>query len=74
MTEQEISALCPAFAAYLRRFQDNFGQDRTAGHFDTNYRGLISLPNFRLRRVVQLQDLVEPPRPRSHSANFQERL
>lgn len=35
MTEQEITALGPAFAAYLRRFRDGFGQDRTAGHFDT---------------------------------------
>jgi SRSO17 transposase len=42
MTEQEITALGPAFAAYLRRFRDSFGQDRTAGHFDTYCRGLLS--------------------------------
>src|SRR5437763_3136522 len=42
MTEQEITALGPAFAAYLRRFRDSFGQDRTAAHFDTYCRGLLS--------------------------------
>src|SRR4051794_36878462 len=42
MTEQEITALGPAFAAYLRRFRDSFIQDRTAGHFDTYCRGLLS--------------------------------
>jgi SRSO17 transposase len=42
MTEQEITALGPAFAAYLRRFRDSFLQDRTAGHFDTYCRGLLS--------------------------------
>lgn len=42
MTEQEITALGPAFAAYLRRFRGNLGQDRTAGHFDTYCRGLLS--------------------------------
>ena len=42
MTEQEIAALGPAFAAYLRRFRGCFGQDRTAGHFDTYCRGLLS--------------------------------
>src|SRR5438270_2835389 len=42
MTEQEITALGPAFAAYLRRFRGSFGQDRTAGHFDTYCRGLLS--------------------------------
>src|SRR3954447_25091365 len=41
MTEQEITALGPAFAAYLRRFRDSFGQDRTAAHFDTYCRGLL---------------------------------
>ena len=29
MTEQEITALGPAFAGYLRRFRDSVGQDRT---------------------------------------------
>src|SRR3954469_5642796 len=42
MTEQEITDLGPAFAAYLRRFRRCFGQDRTAAHFDTYCRGLLS--------------------------------
>ena len=42
MTEQEIVALGPAFAAYLRRFRGCLGQDRTAGHFGTYCRGLLS--------------------------------
>ena len=42
MTEQEITALGPAFASYLRRFRGSFGQDRTAEHFDTYCRGLLS--------------------------------
>src|SRR5262245_17006076 len=42
MTEQEIIALGPAFAAYLRRFRGCFGQDRTAGHVGTYCRGLLS--------------------------------
>ena len=42
MTEQEITALGPAFASYLRWFWDSFGQDRTAAHFDTYCRGLLS--------------------------------
>src|SRR5688572_15831726 len=42
MTEQEITDLGPAFAAYLRRYRDCFGQDRTAAHFDTYCRGLLS--------------------------------
>src|SRR6476646_7435252 len=42
MTEREIADLGPAFAAYLRRFRGCFGQDRTAGHFDTCCRGLLS--------------------------------
>jgi SRSO17 transposase len=42
MTDQEITALGPAFAAYLRRFRACLGQDRTAGHFDTYCRGLLS--------------------------------
>src|SRR5215203_956723 len=42
MTEQEITALGPAFASYLRRFRGGLGQDRTAGHFDTYCRGLLS--------------------------------
>jgi SRSO17 transposase len=42
MTEQEITDLGPAFASYLRRFRGCFGQDRTAGHFDTYCRGLLT--------------------------------
>src|SRR6476660_6316587 len=42
MTEQEITALGPAFAAYLRRFRGCLGQDRTAPHFGTYCRGLLS--------------------------------
>src|SRR5215475_15682615 len=42
MTEQEVTALGPAFAAYLRRFRGCLGQDRTAGHFDTYCRGLLT--------------------------------
>lgn len=42
MTEQEITALGPAFASYLRRFRGGFGQDRTASHFDTYCRGSLS--------------------------------
>jgi SRSO17 transposase len=42
MTEQEITDLGPAFAAYLRRFRNCLGQDRTAGHFGTYCRGLLS--------------------------------
>jgi SRSO17 transposase len=42
MTDQEITALGPAFAAYLRRFRRCFRQDRTAAHFDTYCRGLLS--------------------------------
>lgn len=42
MTEQEITDLGPAFATYLRRFCDCFLQNRTAAHFDTYCRGLLS--------------------------------
>jgi SRSO17 transposase len=42
MTEQEITALGPAFTAYLRRFRSHFGQDRMAKHFDSYCRGLLS--------------------------------
>jgi SRSO17 transposase len=42
MTEQEITDLGPAFGSYLRRFRGHFGQDRTAKHFDTYCRGLLS--------------------------------
>ncbi len=42
MTDQEIQALGPAYATYLRRFRTHFGQDRTAGHFGNYCRGLLS--------------------------------
>jgi SRSO17 transposase len=42
MTEQEIAGLGPAFASYLRRYRDCFLQKRTAAHFDTYCRGLLS--------------------------------
>src|SRR5438132_5095862 len=42
MTEQEIAGLGPAFAAELARYRDCFAQRRTAAHFDTYCRGLLS--------------------------------
>lgn len=42
MTDQEIADLGPAFASFLRRFRSCFLQDRTAPHFDTYCRGLLS--------------------------------
>src|SRR5262245_50559186 len=42
MTEQEIASLGPAFAAYLGRYRSCFLQKRTAAHFDTYCRGLLS--------------------------------
>ncbi len=42
MTEQEIAGLGPAFASYLGRFRSCFRQERTAAHFDTYCRGLLS--------------------------------
>jgi SRSO17 transposase len=42
MTEQEIAGLGPAFASYLGRFRNCFSQKRTAAHFDTYCRGLLS--------------------------------
>ena len=42
MTDSEIAALGPAFAAYLRRFRGCFRQTRTAKHFDAYCRGLLS--------------------------------
>ena len=42
MTEQEISGLGPAFASYLGRYRGCFLQKRTAAHFDTYCRGLLS--------------------------------
>src|SRR5713101_7244958 len=42
MSEQEIADLGPAFAAYLNSFRPCFPQRRTAAHFDTFCRGLLS--------------------------------
>jgi hypothetical protein len=42
MTEQEIAGLGPAFATYLGRYRSCFLQKRTAAHFDTYCRGLLS--------------------------------
>jgi SRSO17 transposase len=42
MTEQEIAALGPAFAAEIRTYRGCFQQDRTALHFDTYCRGLLA--------------------------------
>lgn len=42
MTEQEIADLGPAFAHYLGRYRSCFLQKRTAAHFDTYCRGLLS--------------------------------
>ena len=42
MTDDQIRALGPAFAAELRRYRACFAQDRTAAHFDTYCRGLLS--------------------------------
>src|ERR1051325_4209044 len=42
MTEQEIVGLGPAFANYLGRYRPCFLQKRTAAHFDTYCRGLLS--------------------------------
>ena len=42
MTDHEIAGLGPAFAGYLGRFRGCFRQKRTAAHFDTYCRGLLS--------------------------------
>ena len=42
MTPEQVAALGPAFAAYLRDFEDCFGQDRTRLHLHTYCRGLLS--------------------------------
>src|SRR5438094_863478 len=42
MTPEQVAALGPAFAAYLRQFEDCFGQDRTREHLHTYCRGLLS--------------------------------
>jgi SRSO17 transposase len=42
MTPEQLVALGPAFANYLREFDDCFGQDRTREHLQTYCRGLLS--------------------------------
>lgn len=42
MTPQEVAALGPAFAAYLREFEDCFVHDHTRQHLHTYCRGLLS--------------------------------
>jgi SRSO17 transposase len=42
MTDQDIAQLGPAFAPFLRRFRPCFLQGRTAAHFDSCCRGLLS--------------------------------
>lgn len=42
MTDEQIAALGPAFAAELRRYHGCFGQDRITRHFDNYCRGLLS--------------------------------
>src|SRR5919108_1814790 len=42
MTPEQVAALGPAFAAYLREFDDCFSQDRTRDHLHTYCWGLLS--------------------------------
>jgi SRSO17 transposase len=42
MTDQQVADLGPAFAAYLGRYRQCFGQERIAVHFDNYCRGLLS--------------------------------
>lgn len=42
MTPDQVAALGPAFAAYLREFEDCFVQERTRDHLHTYCRGLLS--------------------------------
>lgn len=42
MTDQDISALGPAFGGYLGRFRECFSRPATAGRFATYCRGLLS--------------------------------
>jgi SRSO17 transposase len=42
MTPEQVAAVGPAFAAYLREFDDCFSQDRTRDHLHTYCRGLLS--------------------------------
>jgi len=42
MTPEQVAALGPAFASYLREFEDCFVDDRTREHLHTYCRGLLS--------------------------------
>lgn len=42
MTPEQVAAVGPAFAAYLREFEDCFVDDRTREHLHTYCRGLLS--------------------------------
>jgi SRSO17 transposase len=42
MTPEQVSAVGPAFAAYLRRFRNCFVHDNTIEHLNTYCRGLLS--------------------------------
>jgi SRSO17 transposase len=42
MTDEQIAELGPAFGAYLGRFRGCFVRRRTAAHFDSYCRGLLS--------------------------------
>lgn len=44
MTDPVIADLRPAFADYLKPYRGCFLQKRTAGHFDSYCRGLLSPP------------------------------
>ena len=57
MTEQEITALGPAFGAYLRRFRGHLGQERTAKHFGIER--LAKLLDERIERMLG-KDFVKP--------------
>src|SRR5207245_4441766 len=53
MTPEQVAALGPAFAVYLRDFEDCFGQDRTREHLHTYCRGLLSdLPRKSLEPIA----------------------
>ena len=61
MTEQEITALGPAFASYWRRFRGSLGQDRTAKHFGTYCRGLLSdLPRKSIEPIARTAGTAVP--------------
>src|SRR5438309_10853952 len=42
MTPEQVAAVGPAFAAYLREFEDCFVHDHTREHLHTYCRGLVS--------------------------------